>query len=121
MLLCVLHAVILTDPMKMRETEPDENEKLSEFQQELVQLGAVLKGDHKQDTFPHKLVENMTVTEGASYVEDAFKKFCDDCEQAKRDGKDGSHIVCLEEPATSSKKLSKTFSQKVFSCLLCKN
>ncbi|GJR73668.1 non-specific phospholipase C3-like protein [Tanacetum coccineum] len=104
--------VTLPDPKKMRETEPDENEKLSEFQQELVQLGAVLNGDSKKDTFPHKLVENMTVTEGASYVESAFKKFCDDCDQAKRDGKDGSHIVCLEEATPSTRKSSKSFSQK---------
>ncbi|KAJ0439054.1 putative phosphoesterase, alkaline-phosphatase-like, core domain superfamily [Helianthus annuus] len=104
-------------------TDPDENEKLSEFQQELVQLGAVLNGDYKQDTFPNKLVENMTVTEGAKYLEDAYKKFCDDCEQAKRDGKDGSYIVCLEEPTTAEtpNKVSKSFSQKCFSCLLCEN
>ncbi|MFS7889097.1 putative phosphoesterase [Helianthus anomalus] len=115
--------VTLPDPKKMRETDPDENEKLSEFQQELVQLGAVLNGDYKQDTFPNKLVENMTVTEGAKYLEDAYKKFCDDCEQAKRDGKDGSHIVCLEEPTTAEtpNKVSKSFSQKCFSCLLCEN
>nr|XP_043623140.1 non-specific phospholipase C3-like [Erigeron canadensis] len=115
--------VTLPDPQKMREDEPDENEKLSEFQQELVQLGAVLKGDHKKDTFnPQKLVENMTVTEGATYVEDAFKKFCDDCEQAKRDGKDGSHIVCLEEPVVPSpKKLQRSFTQKLFSCLTCEH
>lgn len=105
----------------MRETEPDENEKLSEFQQELVQLSAVLKGDHKSDAFPHKLVENMTVTEGAKYMEDAYKKFCDDCAQAKRDGKHESHIVCLEEPSVVPKKLSKSLSEKLFSCLLCKN
>ena len=103
----------------MRETEPDENEKLSEFQQELVQLGAVENGDSKKDTFPNKLVENMTVTQGATYVESAFKKFCDDCDQAKTDGKDGSYIVCSEEATPSTRKLPKSFSQKVFSCLLC--
>ncbi|KAI3743816.1 hypothetical protein L1987_56883 [Smallanthus sonchifolius] len=65
----------------------------------------------------------MSVAEGTKYVEDAFKKFCDDCEQAKRDGKDESHIVCeqakrdgkdeshivcLEEATIVPKKLSKS-------------
>ncbi|KAI3719265.1 hypothetical protein L6452_20160 [Arctium lappa] len=110
--------VILPDPVKMRETEPDENEKLNEFQQELVQLGSVLKGDHEQD---HKLVENMTVIEGVSYVEDAYKKFCDDCKRAKSDGKDESYIVCAKEPTLSSEKPSESFGQKLLSCLTCGN
>ncbi|KVH97140.1 Phosphoesterase [Cynara cardunculus var. scolymus] len=117
--------VVLPDPMKMRETEPDENEKLSEFQQELVQLGAVLKGDQEQD---HKFVENMTVIEGVNYVENAYKKFCEDCERARSDGKDESYIVCLKEPAPSREesapsreKPSESFAQKLLSCLTCDN
>lgn len=35
----------LPEPVKIRMTEANENAKLSEFQQELVQLAAVLKGD----------------------------------------------------------------------------
>ncbi|GKB39542.1 hypothetical protein Tco_0884484 [Tanacetum coccineum] len=54
----------------------------------------------------------MTVTEGASYVETNIKKFCDDSDQAKRDGKDESHIVCSEETTPPTRKLSKMFSQK---------
>ncbi|KZV21803.1 hypothetical protein F511_02961 [Dorcoceras hygrometricum] len=108
--------VTLPEPVKMREVEPNEEADLSEFQQELVQLCAVLKGDHAKDIFPHKIVKDMTVVEAVNYMDVAFQKFLDDCDEAEKNGADESHIVCLTEPGKT-----KTFKQKLFSCLVCDN
>ncbi|KAE8721401.1 Non-specific phospholipase C5 [Hibiscus syriacus] len=64
--------VTLPEPVKTRHSKAKETAKLSDFQEELVQMAAVLKGDHKSDIYPHKLVENMTVAEAAEYVHGAF-------------------------------------------------
>ncbi|XAR63331.1 hypothetical protein NMG60_11023236 [Bertholletia excelsa] len=109
--------VSLPEPVKMRDVEPTEEKKLSEFQEELVQLAAALKGDHKNHVFPAKLVENMTVVGAVSYIEDAFKNFLDKCEDARSRGADESHIPTLDHP--HPRKLVKTFAQKLFSCLVC--
>ncbi|XP_073139939.1 non-specific phospholipase C3-like [Henckelia pumila] len=113
--------VTLPEPVKMRESEPNEDANLSEFQEELVQLCAVLKGDHNaKDIFPHKIVKDMKVVEAVDYMDVAFQKFLDDCEDAEKNGADGSHIVCL--PSEHAKKrVPKTFTQKLFSCLVCDN
>ncbi|KAF5175425.1 Non-specific phospholipase c2, partial [Thalictrum thalictroides] len=44
----------LPTPVKIRKSEANENAKLSEFQQELMQLAAVLKGDHVFTSYPDK-------------------------------------------------------------------
>lgn len=119
---------VLPEPKKMRPTEAAEDAKLSEFQQELVQLGATLNGDCTKEIYPHKLVEGMTVAEGAQYVQDAFKTFLGECEKSKKKGEGGSHIVCVKpatepavqppaEPAVQKKK--KSFAGKMFACLAC--
>ncbi|XP_059633751.1 non-specific phospholipase C3-like isoform X2 [Cornus florida] len=110
--------VTLPEPVKMRETEAKEESKLSEFQEELVQMAAVLNGDHTKDIYPEKLVENMTVLDAVSYVDDAFSKFLSDCDDAKKNGADGSHIVCQLENL-SKRVVSKSFAHKLFSCLVC--
>lgn len=48
-------------------------------------------------------LEKMTVSEGLKFVEDAFNKFC---EESK------SNTI-------SKTALSKSFAQKLFSCLVC--
>ncbi|KAM7472389.1 hypothetical protein LguiA_010572 [Lonicera macranthoides] len=112
----------LPDALKMREEEANEEAKLSEFQEELVQLAASLNGDHTKDTFPTKLVENMTVIEAVGYVGDAYKKFCDDCHKARENGADESCIVCdVEDPTTPEKPAPKSLTNKLFSCLVCDN
>ncbi|KAI3796642.1 hypothetical protein L1987_39320 [Smallanthus sonchifolius] len=112
--------VMLPEPETMRHEDANEEAKITEFQEELVQLGAVLKGNHKESSYPDKLVENMKVNEAADYVEVAFKKFCDDCEKAKSEGKDDSYIVCDGE-ISPGRKVSKTFADKLFSCIVCDN
>lgn len=83
-------------------------------------MAATLNGDYKKDIYPHKLVEKMTVAEGAKYVEDAFKKFCDQCQKAEAEGVDGSQIVVSPNPVTKKRK-SNSFGRKMLSCLACNN
>ncbi|XP_073000925.1 non-specific phospholipase C4-like [Typha latifolia] len=112
----------LPDPKKLRPTEADENKKLSEFQTELVQLGAVLNGDCRKDVYPHKLAEGMTVAEGAQYCTDAIKKFLDECENLRKNGADGSHVVVVkptqEEEAAAARK-KRSLASKIFACFAC--
>lgn len=110
--------------MEMREGGAKEEAKLSEFQEEIVQLAAVLNGDHRKDIYPDKLVENMTVAEAAKYAQDGFKKFLNECEKARASGVDEEEIVeCPTSPGPSSSSSSsppnKSFVHKIFSCLIC--
>ena len=99
----------------MRETDAKESEKLSDFQEELVQTAAALNGDYLKDIYPFKLVENMTVSAGLKYVEDTFNKFHDDSKKAKEiNGAEDS--VSVDAPTRTT---TNTFMQKVFSCLIC--
>ncbi|KAI3444884.1 hypothetical protein Pfo_001549 [Paulownia fortunei] len=112
----------LPEPIKLREAEANDEAKLSEFQEELVQMAAVLCGEHRVvESFPHQLVENMTVSNGVEYVQSAFKKFLDECEKARQNGADGS-TICI--PASNSTTVnapaqSKSFASKLFSCIVC--
>ncbi|XP_030962379.1 non-specific phospholipase C4-like [Quercus lobata] len=108
--------VTLGEPVKLRDDGPPDEAKLSEFQEELVQLAAVLNGDHRKETYPDKLVENMTVAEAAKYVTDAFKTFLDECDKARASGVSEDEIVVC---ATNSS--SKSIASKLFSCLICDN
>ncbi|EMS57546.1 Non-hemolytic phospholipase C [Triticum urartu] len=112
----------LPEPVKMRPTEAAEHATISDFQAELVQLGAALNGDHAKDTYPHKLVEGMTVADAARYCNGAFKAFQDECERCKKCGKDGSHIPTMPpsspSPLPPSKKRS-GFASKMLACFAC--
>ncbi|KAL0429377.1 UNVERIFIED_CONTAM: Non-specific phospholipase C4 [Sesamum radiatum] len=115
----------LSEPVKLREAEAKDEAKLSEFQEELVQMAASLCGDHTKEGFPHKLVENMTVSDGVEYVKGAFQKFLDECEKARRNGADGS-TICIPTGNTSTSAAaatpsskSKSFVSKLFSCVVC--
>ncbi|RWR86795.1 non-specific phospholipase C4-like protein [Cinnamomum micranthum f. kanehirae] len=116
--------VTLSDPKKLRESEAKEEKKLSEFQEELVQMAAVLNGDHRKDIYPEKLVENMTVGDAVKYVDDAFKTFLEACENRRKNGADESEIVVVtSSPALSppTEKKKKSFARKMFACLVCNN
>ncbi|XP_068635042.1 non-specific phospholipase C4-like [Aristolochia californica] len=108
-------------PKRLRATDANEQSNLSEFQQELVQLAAVLNGDCKKDIYPDKLVENMTVGEASKYVIEAFKIFSQACENGKRNGMDESEIVAVERQQSSSKKPKNSFLNKMFACFACAN
>ncbi|XP_017629833.2 non-specific phospholipase C4-like [Gossypium arboreum] len=106
--------VTFPEPVNMRPTEAKETVKLSDFQKELVQMAAVLNGDHKSGMYPHKLVEKMTVAEAAKYVNGAFDKFCDECQ---RGGIHESEMVELGKQVERPK--GRSFIDKFFKCLVC--
>ncbi|OIW18856.1 hypothetical protein TanjilG_25299 [Lupinus angustifolius] len=109
--------VKLPDPIKLREIGAQEEAKLTEFQEELVQMAATLNGDHRKSIYPNKLVENMTVPEAVKYVENAFKTFLDECDKAKQSGVDESEIVdCANASVPPG---SKNLFDKVLSCIIC--
>ncbi|XP_008232123.1 PREDICTED: non-specific phospholipase C3-like [Prunus mume] len=109
--------VTLPEPVKLRETTSKDGAKMSDFQEEIVQLAAAINGDHRKDIYPNKLVEKMSVSKAVNYVEASFKKFSDECEKAREGGADESEIVVcatsLESPSP------KWFAKKMFSCLVC--
>lgn len=108
--------------MKLRNVEANDRRQISEFQEELVQLAAVLKGDVKKEIYPKKLVEKMSVVEAASYCENALKSFFNECEKAKENGADESQVVVcgknnqILQPSNSK---PKSFARKFFACLAC--
>ncbi|PSR90135.1 Non-specific phospholipase [Actinidia chinensis var. chinensis] len=93
--------VQLPTPVEIRGGEANENAKLSEFQQELVQLAAVLKGDHILTSFPEKIGKEMTVKEGNEYMEDALKRFFEAGLAAKKMGVDKEQIVKMRPSLTT--------------------
>ncbi|KAK9757697.1 hypothetical protein RND81_01G180200 [Saponaria officinalis] len=85
--------VTLPEPVQLRATLPKEDNKLSEFQAGLVQMAACLIGDHKKNSYPEKLIENMTVKDGAEYMMKAWEMFCRECDKARKLGAHGDTIV----------------------------
>ncbi|KAJ9680321.1 hypothetical protein PVL29_019592 [Vitis rotundifolia] len=111
--------VTLPEPVKLRETEANDKAELSEFQQELVQMAAALKGDHRKDIYPHKLVQNMKVSDATKYVNNAFNQFLDECQKAKTSGTHDSSDIVLCPQTPPKRASSRSFAQKLFSCLIC--
>ncbi|KAF3452299.1 hypothetical protein FNV43_RR02732 [Rhamnella rubrinervis] len=93
--------VILPTPVKIRKTGPKENAMLSEFQQELMQLAAVLKGDNILTSYPEKIGKKLTVKQGKEYMEDAVKRFIEAGLYAKKMGVDEDHIVQMRPSLTT--------------------
>lgn len=87
--------------MKIRKTGPNENAMLSEFQQELIQLAAVLKGDNILTSYPEKIGKKLTVKQGKEYMEDAVKRFIEAGFYAKKMGVDEDHIVQMRPSLTT--------------------
>lgn len=98
----------------------EEDEDLTDFQIELIQAAAVIRGDHIKDIYPLKLVDNMKVSDAAKYEEEAFTKFYGESKKAKEVGRDEHEIVDLSQ-GTTRHSSPKSFMQKFFSCLICDN
>ncbi|XP_050221512.1 non-specific phospholipase C4-like [Mercurialis annua] len=118
--------VTLAEPVKLRSREANEEADISEFQQELVQLAAVLNGDCATNIYPYRLVESMKVSEAANYVENAYKTFYEEYVKARDSGLDESQVISIVKTRESlaivsngTTSTSKTFIQKLFSCLIC--
>lgn len=85
----------------MRTTEAKENGGLSEFQGEIVQLAAVLNGDHYLSSFPDEMSKKMTVKEAHDYVKGALSRFVRASKEALKLGAEESAIVDMRSSLTS--------------------
>ncbi|KAL8545072.1 hypothetical protein ACS0TY_005319 [Phlomoides rotata] len=92
----------LPSPVKIREGDANEDARVSEFQQELIQLAAVLKGENILTSFPVKIGKNMSVREGKEYMESAVKSFFEAGIAAKKMGVDDEQIVKMR-PSLSTR------------------
>lgn len=95
-------------PVKMRLEEADENRLMSEFQQELMHLAAVLKGDNILSSYPETIVKGMTVKQGKEYMEEAVKRFFEAARLAKKLGVHEEQIVKMRPSLTSRPAKSST-------------
>lgn len=93
--------------MKIRDGEANEDAKLSEFQQELMQLAAVLKGENILTSYPVKVGKDMSVKQGKEYIDDAVKRFFEAGLYAKRMGVNEEQIVQMR-PSLTTRSSSKT-------------
>ncbi|XP_062017288.1 non-specific phospholipase C2 [Rosa rugosa] len=91
----------LPEPVPTRNSTAKEDAKLSEFQQEVLQLAAVLKGDNLFTSYPEKTGKKMTVKEGKEYTEDALKQFFEAGLYAKRMGVNEEQIVQMRPSLTT--------------------
>ncbi|XP_059625004.1 non-specific phospholipase C2 [Cornus florida] len=91
----------LPTPVQIRQGGAKEDAKLSEFQQEMLQLAAALKGDDILTSYPKNIGKEMTVKEGKEYMEDAVKRFLEAGLAAKRMGVDGENIVKMRPSLTT--------------------
>ncbi|CAM8952640.1 unnamed protein product [Rhodiola kirilowii] len=84
----------------LRPRGPKEDEKLSEFQVEMIQLASQLNGDYVLNTYPH-LGHTMTVGEANAYAEDAVRRFLEAGKAALKAGANESVIVTMRPSLTS--------------------
>nr|GMD14632.1 non-specific phospholipase C2 [Ipomoea batatas] len=91
----------LPTPKKIRQGGPNLDAKISEFQQELVQLSAVLNGDYLLTSYPENIGKGMTVRQGKIYIESAVKRFFEAGLAARRMGVDGDQIVQMRPSLTT--------------------
>ncbi|GKF33105.1 non-specific phospholipase C6 [Tanacetum coccineum] len=94
-------AEVLPEAAPLRRTEPDEARPLSEFQSEVVQLAAVLNGDHFLSSFPDEMGKKMSVKEAHTYVQGAVSRFITASKEAINLGADESAIVDMRSSLTT--------------------
>ncbi|KAJ6358680.1 hypothetical protein OIU76_000409 [Salix suchowensis] len=93
--------VTLPDVAPLRRTEAKEDSSLSEFQSEVVQLAAVLNGDHFLSSFPDEMSKKMNVKEAHDYVEGSVTRFIRASKEAINLGADESAIVDMRSSLTT--------------------
>ncbi|KAL2242903.1 UNVERIFIED_CONTAM: Non-specific phospholipase C6 [Sesamum indicum] len=92
---------VLPEVVPLRKTGTDENRGLSEFQNEVVQLAAVLNGDHFLSSFPGETGKKMNVKEAHEYVRGAVSRFIRASKEASKLGADPSAIVDMRSSLTT--------------------
>lgn len=85
----------------LRSTEAKEDSRLSEFQGEVVQLAAVLNGDHFLSSFPDEMSNKMNVKKAHEYVRGAVARFIRASKEAIKLGADPSAIVDMRSSLTT--------------------
>lgn len=106
----MIYIVQLPSPVPIRQEEADEDRLMSEFQQELMHLAAVLKGDNTLSSYPETIVKGLTVKQGKEYMDEAVKRFFDAGKLAKKMGVDEEQIVKMRPSLTS--RISKSSTQQ---------
>ncbi|XP_061355197.1 non-specific phospholipase C2 [Gastrolobium bilobum] len=91
----------LPTPVKIRKGEAKEDAKMSEFQQEMIQLAAVLKGDNIFTSYPDTIGKDMTVKQGKYYMEEAVTRFFEAGRYAMKMGVSEEHIVQMKPSLTT--------------------
>ncbi|MBA0790080.1 hypothetical protein Gohar_014749, partial [Gossypium harknessii] len=91
----------LPDVVPLRTTEAKEDAALSEFQSEVVQLAAVLNGDHFLSSFPNEMSKKMTVKEAHEYTKGAVSRFIRASKEALKLGAADSAIVDMRSSLTT--------------------
>ncbi|XP_026378856.1 non-specific phospholipase C6-like [Papaver somniferum] len=95
---------VLPDATPLRTTEANEDGAISEFQSELVQLAAVLNGDHMLSSFRDDTREKMSVKEANEYVKGAISRFFRASKEAVKLGAQESAIVDMRSSLTTRSK-----------------
>ncbi|KAL9239370.1 hypothetical protein vseg_013701 [Gypsophila vaccaria] len=93
--------VVLPDVTPLRKTQANEERELSSFQREIVDLAAVLNGDHLLNSFPEEMGKTMTVREAHEYVTGAVSRFLRAGKEAVKLGADDSTIVNMKSSLTT--------------------
>ncbi|KAJ4772611.1 Non-specific phospholipase C2 [Rhynchospora pubera] len=93
--------VTLPMPVQIRQGEANEEAKLSEFQQELVQLASVLNGDHQLASLQERIQKQMVVREGIDYIHSSVKRFFEASALAKKMGGHDEQIVRMRPSLTT--------------------
>ncbi|KAI4343599.1 hypothetical protein L6164_010933 [Bauhinia variegata] len=91
----------LPDVTPLRNSEAKEDAGLSEFQSEVVQLAAVLNGDHFLSSFPEEMGKKMSVKEAHEYVRGAVSRFIRASKEAIKLGAAESAIVDMRSSLTT--------------------
>ncbi|XP_073050848.1 non-specific phospholipase C2-like [Primulina eburnea] len=92
----------LPTPVKIRQGDANEDAKVSEFQQELIQLAAVLRGDDILTSNLGNFGKEMTVREAKKYMEDSVQSFFEAGFAAAMMGVDEEQIVKMR-PSLSTR------------------
>lgn len=92
---------VLPDVAPLRKTEANEERELSQFQTEIVQLAAVLNGDHLLSSFPDEMTTKMNVRQAHEYVTGAVSRFLRAGREALKLGADESTIVNMRSSLTT--------------------
>ncbi|KAK4256937.1 hypothetical protein QN277_006594 [Acacia crassicarpa] len=93
--------VTLPEVKALRSGEAKEEGGLSEFQSEVVQLAAVLNGDHFLSSFPDEMSTKMSVKEAHDYVSGAVSRFIRASKEAINLGAHDSAIVDMRSSLTT--------------------